>query len=74
MRDAALGERGAAGEVDDVLDVRRAHDPRVVDRDIHEQLVELDILLGVRVHQVVELHAGDRQHGLRRPAWRRRGR
>ena len=31
VRDAAIGERRAAGELDHVLDVRRPHDARVVD-------------------------------------------
>ena len=74
VRHAAAGQRRAAGELDDVLDVRRAHDPRVVDADVHEQLVELDVLLRVGADQVVVLQAGDREHRLRRRAWRRRGR
>ena len=36
----------------------------VVDAHVHEKLVELDVLLRVRVDQVVELKAGDRQHRL----------
>ena len=36
VRDAAAGERGAAGEIGDVLDVRRAHDAHVVDGDVRE--------------------------------------
>jgi hypothetical protein len=39
------------------------HDPAVVDRDIHEQLVELHVLLREGMHQIVEGHAGDGQHG-----------
>ena len=42
-----------------------AHDPLVIDADIHKELVEGDILLGVSADQIVELQAGDRQH--RRP-------
>jgi hypothetical protein len=37
--------------------MRRPHDAGVVDTDIHEQLVELDVLLGVGVHEVVSTRA-----------------
>ena len=60
----AVGERRAARQLDDVLDMGRAHDARVVDGDVHEQLVELDVLLGEGVDQVVVLQPGDRQHRL----------
>src|SRR3546814_3117444 len=60
----AIGERGADGELDDILDMGRPHDPRAVGAGIHEQLVELNILLGVGVEEVVELQPGDRQHRL----------
>ena len=66
MRHAAIGERGPAGERHDILDMRRAHDPRVVDGDVHEKLVELHVLLRVGVEQIVELQAGDGEH--RRPS------
>ncbi len=42
----------------------RAHDPVVVDADVDEQLVEFHVLLRVRVDKIVELQAGDGQHGL----------
>jgi hypothetical protein len=48
VRDAAVGERGAACEVRHVLDVRRPHDPLVELRDVGEQAIERDVLLGVR--------------------------
>src|SRR5437764_7211378 len=62
MRDAAIGEGRAAGELDDVLGVRRTHDAVVVFADIDEELVELDILLRLGGQQVVELKPGDRQY------------
>jgi hypothetical protein len=62
VRHASPGERGSAGELHHVLHMRWPHDARVVDADIGEQLVELDILLGMGVNQVVKLQAGDRQH------------
>ena len=61
VRDAAISERRAAGEIGDVAHVRGAHDADVVLRDVDEQLVELDVLLGMRADQIVERHAGDRQ-------------
>ena len=47
-----------------VLDVRQAHHAGAVDRDVHEDAVEIDILLGVRVDQVVEVMPGDGEHRL----------
>src|SRR5690242_20772587 len=42
----------------------RPHDPLVVDRDVHKQPIERDILLCVRTNQIMELKASDSQHGL----------
>src|SRR3546814_6717809 len=39
-----------------------SHDARVVHADVHEELVQLDILLGVGIKEVMELQAGDREH------------
>ena len=58
----ATAHGSAAGKLDDILDMRRSHDARVVDADIHEQLVELHILLGVGGHEVVILQAGNGEH------------
>ena len=64
VSDAPVGERRAAGELDDVLGVGRAHDAAVIDAHVHEQLVELDILLGVGVQQIMVLKARDGDDGL----------
>ncbi len=64
MGHATARQSGADGQLHDVLGVGRAHDPAIVDRHVHEQLVELHVLLGMGVDQVVELQAGDRQHRL----------
>ena len=42
-------------ELHDIFHMRRPHDAGVVDTDIHEQLVELDVLLGVSVHEIMIL-------------------
>ena len=42
----------------------RSHDALVVNSDIHEQLVERDILLGVGADEVMKLQAGNGQHRL----------
>ena len=62
---APLGERGAARQRRHILHVSRAHHAFVVDRDVHEELVQRDVLLGGGANQVVKLQAGDGQHGLR---------
>ena len=64
VSDAPVGERRAAGEFDDVLGVGRTHDAAVIDAHVHEQLVELDILLGVGVQQIMVLKARDGDDGL----------
>lgn len=64
MRHAPIGERGAAGEIDHVLHVLRPHHAAVVDAHIHEQLVELHVLLRERVQQVVKPEARDGEHRL----------
>src|SRR5207248_6598454 len=60
--DAAIGERGAAGEIHDVFHVGGAHDAFVEDGDIHKKLVEGDILLGEGADEVVILQSGNGQH------------
>jgi len=61
---AAARERGAAGEVRDVGDVGGTHHSRVVDGDVHEQPVEIDVLLGMGVDEVVVGVPRHREHGL----------
>ena len=63
MRHTMPARGGPAGELHDVFHMRRPHDAGVVDTDIHEQLVELDVLLGVGVHEIMILQAGDGEHG-----------
>src|SRR5262249_39624193 len=55
---------GAARQLDDILNMRRSHDPAVVDADVHEQFIELDVLLGMGMQEVVELQTRDREHRL----------
>ena len=62
VRYAAIGESRAASKLGHVFDVGRSHDPRIVDADIHEELVQLHILLGVGVKKVMELKTGNRDH------------
>src|SRR5690349_17909306 len=64
MSDAAISERRAASQLGNILDMRRAHDPRVVDAHVHEQLVKFDVLLRVGVKQVMKLQSRYGQHGL----------
>ena len=63
VRHPSIGQSGAASQFGHVFDVGRSHDARVIDADIHEELVQLHILLGIGVEQVVELQARDRHHG-----------
>jgi hypothetical protein len=63
MRHTMPARSGSAGELHHVFHMRRPHNAGVVDTNIHEQLVELDVLLGVGVHKVVILQASDGEHG-----------
>ena len=60
MRNAAIAKRRATSQIRDLLDVRRSHDARVINRDVHKNSVEIDILLRMRVDQVMVVMAGDR--------------
>ena len=64
MRDAAIAQAPCGRPGGSRLDVCRAHDPRVVNRDVHKKLVEIDVLLRMGVDQVVKMMAGDREHRL----------
>ena len=64
VRDSAPAQGAAAGQVCDVADMFGSHHARVVKRYIHEQAVEINILLGVGIDQIVEVMPGDRQHRL----------
>jgi hypothetical protein len=57
-------QSGANGLIHHVFHVIRPHDSFVVFADIHEHLVEIDVLLGPGADQVVEGVASDGQDGL----------
>ena len=61
---SALVQGRPAGLVGHVLDVRHPHDPGRVDGHVGEHPVQVHVLLGVGVDQVVEVVAGDRQDRL----------
>jgi hypothetical protein len=44
--------------------MRGSHDPRVVLRNVHEDLIQLHVLLREGVNQVVVMHTGDRENRL----------
>jgi hypothetical protein len=60
---AAPARRGSTRELHHIFDMRRSHDAGIVNTYIHEQFVELDILLSVGVYEVMILQAGDGEHG-----------
>ncbi len=62
--DTALHDGGADGEIHGRRHVRSTHDAVVVTGDVHEELVEFDVLLGEAVREIGVLHAGDGEHGL----------
>jgi len=64
VRHAFVRQGGPTGKVDDVFDVRRAHDALGVLGDVHEEPVEGDVLLRMGADEVVVRHARDGQHRL----------
>ena len=53
-----------AGKIGYVANMLGSHDARTIHSDIFENLIEVDILLGVRVDQIVEVVPGDGQDRL----------
>ncbi len=64
MRHTLPPVRGAHRHIHHVHRVRGAHHPLVEYRYIHEQLVEIDVLLVVHADQVAEGVAGNGEHRL----------
>src|SRR5918996_1373267 len=64
MCDPAIAKRGAACQVSDLFNMGRAHDSRIVDSDIHKDAIQINILLRMRIDEVVIMVAGDSQDGL----------
>jgi hypothetical protein len=62
MRHSATRHRGPAGELHDVLNMRWPHDAAVVHACVHEELIELDVLLCVRRDKIVILQPGNGEH------------
>ena len=64
MGHTAVSVCHATREIGDVFHVGWTHDPLVENCDIHEELVESHVLLGVGSDQVMELQPSDREHRL----------
>ena len=64
VRDAPPPIGGAHRHIHHVDRVRSAHHALVEDRNIHEQLVQVDVLLVVHADQIAEGVSGDGQHRL----------
>jgi hypothetical protein len=62
--DAAIRQRWPARKGNNVFDMACAHDSGVVDGNIHEHLIQLDILLSMRLNEIVILQPRDREHRL----------
>ena len=64
VRHPTIGQRAPACQVRDVLDMIRSHDARVVHGDIHEDFIQLHVLLRIGMNEVVILKAGHGKNGL----------
>jgi len=47
-------------EVGDVFDVARTHNPGVINRNVGKKSVEIHVLLGMGIDQIMEMMSGDR--------------
>jgi hypothetical protein len=61
--DSAFGQRHAAGERHDVLDVSSAHHSSAVDRDICKQAGLIHILLSEGIDEIVIRQSGNGDYG-----------
>ena len=61
--DSTTSERRPYSQVRGGHDVRRPHNPLVVEADVLEDVVEIDVLLVVGANQIVVGHADDGQDG-----------
>jgi hypothetical protein len=59
-----ISEGSAAREVGNIFNVSWPHDALIKDTNIHEQLVERDVLLRVCANEIVILKASNREHRL----------
>ena len=64
VRNAPAAERGAASQMRDIVDVFRSHHAGVVNRHVHEYAIQINILLRVRIDQIVIVVPGNRQDRL----------
>src|SRR5688500_15043439 len=64
VRDAAVGKRRAAGQVGDILHVSRPHHSGVVNSNVTEYAIEVHVLLGMRIDEIVKVLSRQRQYRL----------
>src|SRR4051812_35114815 len=64
MRNATPAQGGATREMCDIRNVLRSHHTCRIERHVHKNTIEVDILLRVRIDQVVEMVSGYRQDRL----------
>src|SRR5690349_13541541 len=64
MRDAAPSQCGTAGDIRDLLDVRRSHDARIINGNVDICFVEIDVLLRMSIDKVMIVVPGDRKDWL----------
>src|SRR5665213_12381 len=64
VNDRASRQRRLDRLVHHVVHVRRSHDALIERRDVHEQLVEVDVLLVVHAYQIVKRVARNGEHRL----------
>src|SRR5215813_6878776 len=65
VRDTSVRQSRTACKIRNTFDMTSPHNTSVVNRDIHEHLVQLDILLCMCLDKIMILKARDRQN--RRP-------
>src|SRR5205814_10135335 len=59
VRNSTIGKSSSAGEINDVFYMTRAHHALVVNRHVHEEPIEGDVLPRARANHIVKLQSRD---------------
>src|SRR5207245_8952464 len=57
VRNSTIGKSSSAGEINDVYYMSRAHHALVVNRNVHKELIEGDVMLRARANQILKLQS-----------------
>ena len=64
MRYPAMTQGRATRQMSHITNMFRTHDPRVIQSHVHEQAIQVHVLLRKGIDEIMKMMAGDRQHRL----------